>query len=113
MNLIRTKCHKVIYGDSVVGQTRSSTLSILLDILKTCDTKSWTDDQEHLYTNIYKLYEDKNYKDQYDKLQENICYNKYDGIYYDYDYDDSYSYDDIYSCDRQAYRYGRYYCWDW
>lgn len=90
-NLIRTKRHKVIYSDGYVEQNDPSKLKILINILQTTDWGSWTDDYEHLYTNIYKLYEDETFKAQYNKIQEELYYSNYDDYYDDY-YDDMDSY---------------------
>lgn len=64
MNLIRTKRHKAIYNDGVLILLDSSALNDLITILKDNDTSRWNETHEHLYTNVYKLYEDETYKTQ-------------------------------------------------
>ena len=57
----------------------------LVNLLKSADWKNWNDDYEHLYKNIYKLYEVPELKSAYDKIQSIIIEEEIAFQYWYYD----------------------------
>lgn len=64
---------KYVYNDYALFINDRTQYNQLVALIKSLNWKNWTDDDEHLYQKVYKLYEVPELKVAYDNIQRNIA----------------------------------------